>query len=819
MKNKREEVLSERDLAHVDYETQRCQNMKTHAGNVALFAGEACAISELRPLIELTGLLHDAGKLGAENQDDFENILKLGNEVHKRGLDHSTAGGILAQELIKAWPVSEFISTLIYFHHGLGDCINLENGRSLRELRQEKEIEYGLIKEKFFEIYDKKLLEKYCSAAIVSYKSIYEKVKSFIKKCDLSQQKYGNGYFFMGMYLRVVLSLLIDADWTDTACFFQDILLSKRISAERTQEIWKECIDNFAQYLEKEVRNNSDNGNLLNSFRQEISDSCREASEKDQKLYRLTVPTGAGKTLSSLRFALYHAQKTKKQHIIYIAPFNSILEQNADEIRKAVGNSSVVLEHHCNVVCEDREEEKYRSLTETWDVPIIVTTAVQILNTLFSDQKSCIRRMHTLCNSIIIFDEVQAFPVKCTELFNLAVNFLSQFCETTVVLCSATQPTLASLRENNVCQCTEMAGEVGKYAKAFKRAEIIDATELEIYPGGMDITDLKKFGIEKTVEYGSTLVIVNTAACAFELFQKLKEDCSGEYVLFHLSNNMCPQHKLDILGEIKKTLKDRSRKVICVSTQLVEAGVNFSFGCVIRSKAGLDNIIQAAGRCNRHKELGRMGAVYIVQMSKEAENLEHLREIREAQAALQKVLHEFKREPELFSYTLDSEYAIEQYYLNYRMQMRENETKFPVEVDGVTLTLVDLLGKNETGRQQYRRVHGKEIKTKLPQAFQTAGHKFEAISNDYKVSIVVPYNDEAKQLLDELSQVYLDTGIKKRILRKLQRYTVGISESRKTKLGNAIYESCNREVLILSDGYYDKEVGIVDEPRMEFQCM
>ena len=159
MKNKREEVLSERDLAHVDYETQRCQNMKTHAGNVALFAGEACAISELRPLIELTGLLHDAGKLGAENQDDFENILKLGNEVHKRGLDHSTAGGILAQELIKAWPVSEFISTLIYFHHGLGDCINLENGRSLRELRQEKEIEYGLIKEKFFEIYDKKLLE------------------------------------------------------------------------------------------------------------------------------------------------------------------------------------------------------------------------------------------------------------------------------------------------------------------------------------------------------------------------------------------------------------------------------------------------------------------------------------------------------------------------------------------------------------------------------------------------------------------------------------------------------------------------------------
>lgn len=819
MENKIEKVLRKRDLAHVDYETQRCQHMKTHAENVALFAGDACQIPEWRPLIELTGLLHDTGKLGTENQDDFENILKLGNEVHKHGIDHFTAGGILAQELIKEWPVSEFISTLIYFHHGLGDCINLENGRSLKEIRQEKEIEYDLIKEKFFQIYDKKVLEEYCSAAVVSYKAVYQKVKSFVKKCDISQQECGNGYFFMGMYLRVALSLLIDADWTDTACFFQDISLSKRISTERTQEIWKECIDNFGQYLEKEIKINPDNGNLLSSFRQEISDSCRKAAEKDKKLYRLTVPTGAGKTLSSLRFALYHARKTKKQHIIYIASYNSILEQNAEEIRKAIGNSSVVLEHHCNVICKDEEEEKYRSLTETWDVPIIVTTAVQILNTLFSDQKSCIRRMHTLCNSIIIFDEVQAFPVKCTELFNLAVNFLSQFCETTVVLCSATQPTLASLDKNNVCQCTEMTGEIGKYTKAFKRAEIIDATDPELYPGGMDITDLKNFAIEKTVEYGSTLVIVNTTACAFELFQKLKEDCSEEYVLFHLSNNMCPQHKLDVLREIKKTLKERSRKVICVSTQLVEAGVNFSFGCVIRSKAGLDNVIQAAGRCNRHKELGRMGAVYIVQMSKEAENLGHLQEIRKAQAALQKVLDEFKREPELFNHTLDSEYAIKQYYSNYHMQMKKNETKFPVEVYGVTLTLVDLLGENETGCRQYFRAHGKKIKTKLPQAFQTAGQKFEVIPNDYKVNIVVPYNDEAKQLLNELSQVYLDIGVKKKILRKLQRYTVGISEDRKTKLGNAIYESCNKEILILSDGYYDKEVGVVDEPKMEFRYM
>ena len=155
-----------------------------------------------------------------------------------------------------------------------------------------------------------------------------------------------------------------------------------------------------------------------------------------------------------------------------------------------------------------------------------VTTAVQVLNTLFSAQKSCIRRMHNLCNSIIIFDEVQAFPVKCTELFNLAVNFLSQFCETTVVLCSATQPTLASLKENNICECQEMVGEAEKYAKAFKRVEIIDETKLL---GKMEIEDLRDFTLEKVEEYQSVLVIVNTIKCAFEVFKKLAETCTEEW--------------------------------------------------------------------------------------------------------------------------------------------------------------------------------------------------------------------------------------------------------------------------------------------------
>lgn len=809
------EKAQKRKLAHVDYESGRQQTMKAHADNVASFAEHVCTLSELKPLIKLVGLLHDAGKLGRENQEDFENILKEGDDVHKAGLDHSTAGGRLGQELIKEWPVSEFISTVIYFHHGVGDCINLENGQSLQKHRNEKEIDYEWIKQEFFRIYNKEIMEDYSRKAVQSYKNLYEKISSFYKANTISGKSCGNRNFFMGMYFRVILSLLIDSDWTDTACFFQNATLSERISTEETQRIWEECIENFEQYMEQMVRNNPENGNLLNSFRQEISDLCRQAAEKDQKLYRLTVPTGAGKTLSSLRFALYHAKKMKKQHIIYIAAFNSILEQNAEEIRKAIGMASVVLEHHCNVICEEGEEERYRSLTETWDSPIIVTTAVQILNTLFSSQKSCIRRMHTLCNSIIIFDEVQAIPDKCMELFNLAVNFLSEFCNTTVVLCSATQPSLAKVKENNICECVEMVGTSKRYVDAFKRTNIIDATKL--YPGGMEIEDLSDFALEKVEMYQSILLIVNTTTCALNTFLKLKEVCSEEYALFHLSNNMCPQHKLDTLETIKSTLKDRTKKIICVSTQVVEAGVNFSFGCVIRSKAGLDNVIQAAGRCNRHKEQGRMGTVFIVQMSEKAECLNHLPEIKNAQSALQKVLDYYKNEPARFKDSLDSEESIRYYYLNYYSQLRVNETKFPI--DKYATTIIELLSENTIGQKQYARANGKKIRTKLPQAFLTAGQAFEVISNDYKVNVVVPYNNEAQELLDELSQDYLDIEEQKKILRKLQRYTVGISAYRKDKLGNAIYESGNGTLLILCDGYYDKKVGVVDEPNMEIQFM
>lgn len=805
-------------LAHVDWSSGRRQSMKEHSDNVAFLASEMCMLPELRDFAWMVGKLHDAGKLGSENQQDFENILLHGDGVHRNDLDHSTAGGWIGEDLIEKMiedprvykAVAELLSNAIYFHHGIGDCISLKTGELVTEQRRRKEIAYEEIDQRFFQIYDRKVLEEKCVDLRKAYLQIDKKIDSFKRKYNMPKNNCGTPYFYMGMYLRVLLSLLIDADWTDTACFFQNEPLKTRIPSEEMQRIWEKTTLYFENYLVAEVEGNPDNGSALNQIRQKISETCRDVAKTEENLYRLTVPTGAGKTLSSLRFALHHAKEKKKQHIFYVAPFNAILEQNAEGIRKATGNPEIVLEHHCNVVCEEGEEEKYRSLTETWDVPIIVTTAVQMLNTLFSDKKSSIRRMHTLCNSIIIFDEVQVIPVRCMELFHLAVNFLSKFCNTTIILCSATQPSLAKLQENNICPCKEMVDHMEMYQEQFRRTSIIDGTKLQ--DRAMTIENLADFAWQNTEQYHSTLCIVNTTAAAFQLFQELKRNCTEDYNIYHLSNNMCPQHKLDTLEQIRKGLKDRQRKIICVSTQLVEAGVNFSFGCVIRSKAGLDNVIQAAGRCNRHKEFTQLGAVYIVDISKDVEKLDKLYEIAAAQQALQKTLDDFDANPEYFHQCLDSEQAVTEYYRNYQDQIRLNETKFPVpEYD---TTLVELLGKNKTGTSQYCRTHGmKKSETRIPQAFATAGKIFEVIEDNHKVNVVVPYCEEARELVEELVACENSDGSK--IIRKLQRYTVGITIQRKENLSNAIHEYYDGKIFMLADGYYDNEVGVVDEPIMQ----
>ena len=809
-KNDEENKKKDPYLAHVIPETHQIQPLLNHHTNVRHLILNNCPLEILTSVAWLAATFHDCGKYGPEFQAYMEEVLEKAGEEVKRNVDHSTAGGRLITSLAPGMLASKIISTAIYSHHGLADCINMESGRSLEEERNEKKIDYDTITERFFQYTDIDVIQEHIDRAKADSLKIMDSIAEMINRDKPSV--YGSGNFYLGMYERLLVSLLIDSDWSDTASFFEQKGLPRRLSKEETQHIWEQSIAYFEDYLSTLTARDEKKKSPLNVIRQEISDICLKAAEQPDKLYCLTVPTGAGKTFSGLRFALHHAQKYEKQHIMYVAPFNSILEQNAEEIRNAVGNNEFVLEHHCNIVKESAdEEEKYRRLTETWDCPIIVTTAVQVLNTLFSGRKRDIRRMHSLCNSIIIFDEVQAFPINCTELFNLAVNFLSAFCNTTVVLCSATQPTLAKLPKNCMFDADHMVRNVDRYSEEFKRTKIQDMTDL--VSGGMSVNDLKNFIDEIFPDEESILVIVNTKACAKALYELLEGCYNDTCILYHLSTNMCPKNRQEQLDEIKQSL-DRTKRVICVSTQLVEAGVDFSFRCVIRSMAGLDNIIQAAGRCNRNKKNPDAGPVYIVRMSPEAEHLSGLPDIKAAQEAMETVLHQYRTCPESLDGKLDSQKAVAFYYRQFYLKMVNIKTNYPASYRNTPCNLVDLLSDNKLGKSQYTNVHGHRAKNVLNQAFKTAGELFRVIPDDEGVKVVVEYDEETKKLLNELDNPYLGLKEQKEILRKLQVYTVGISEYRKEKLGRAVTSVCQGNVLVLSENYYSKKTGVSDIPKM-----
>ena len=784
------------------------QSVRRHLEGTMKLAEKNCPLDILKNTAIVAALLHDAGKLSQDFFEYMRDIQKYGEKARPRLVDHTSAGGWILEEIVGRKRLTELIGTAVFSHHGLQDCVDMETGETLAESRRRKPIDFETIRGRYFEIVDREVLIQYLKNAHKDVQSMVGAISQWVN--SKGQKCCGDGDFYMGMYERLLLSILIDSDWTDTACFCQGEEAPERLSEEQTQRIWEESIEHFERYMENLTA--SGEKSPLNTYRNEISDLCCQAAKEQRNLYRLTVPTGAGKTLSSLRFALHHAQKYHKRHIIYVAPYNSILEQNAEDIRQAVGNEAFVLEHHCNIFYEDEKRALvYKKLTENWDVPIIATTAVQMLNTLFSSQKSSIRRMYNLCNSVIIFDEVQAFPVKGTELFNLAVNFLAEFCSTTVILCSATQPSLARLRENNLYDCAEMTGSVSRYAEAFQRVEIEDKTDL--VPGGMEPLDLGKFALEAFQKYGSVLIVVNTKRCAKQVYRCLRESGGDTYSLYHLSTSMCPENRREELREIKEKLKN-GEPVICVSTQLIEAGVNVSFGCVIRSLAGLDSIVQAAGRCNRHKEL-EMGKVYIVKMSQKAENLNNLYDIKAAQKASDKFLYHFKVHPECFDNRIDSEQAVTAYYKEYFRDAGAAPTKYPSK-KYVGTTLEELLGRNRPASSQYKRRHEGASPPFLRQAFRAAGEDYEVIPESAKVTVVIPYDDAARRNIEALEDRFAPAAEQKKAIRILQRYSVGISESQMRELGQAIHKVGETEILVLSMDYYDRKEGVLEEPQNRF---
>ena len=796
-------------IAHKIKETNQIQTVEEHCESTALLMKKKCPLEELIPIAWLTGFLHDRGKASDRFQEYILASVEGNMEVHRGEVNHSSAGGRIIEAMLNKTLASKIIQEAIYSHHGLRDCLSPKDGRLIFEWFDDNaEVKQAV--ERFFQIYNKLQLENQCKEAFNAVTEIKNKIIEFDRSTG-GHSIYGSREYFLGMYERLLISLLVEGDRTDTASFMQKKSIENIPNDNEMKLLWDECILHLEEHLRglKVV-------NKVDEARRAISEQCLEAAAKPSALYRLTVPTGGGKTFSSLRFALQYARKYKKRHIIYVAPYNSILEQNAGDIKLALGRDDIVLEHHSNVIYEEKaDEERYTLLAENWESPVICTTAVQFLNTLFSSGLRNIRRMYSICNSVILFDEIQALPVKTIELFNQAINFLTVFGKSAVVLCSATQPLLDRLGENCLCPPTNMITEQlsETYAGIFRRTTLIDCTDTS--GAGFNVEELSDFAGRIFEKERQILIIVNTKNCARTAFQRLKERYENRCKVVHLSTNMCAENRNIILKKVKNALTE-GQEIICVSTQLIEAGVNISFKAVIRSLAGLDSIIQAAGRCNRHGETDN-GNVYIVKMSSEAENISKLTDIKEAQAAMQEVLYQYRKYSESIGGSLTSKQAMELYYQRYFYQ-RKGDMKYNVNVDGIGTgeegaDLVNLLSVNGIGLMEYHKSSGRQLQSRLMnQAFKTAGDLFEVIPEEGKIDVVVEYYEEARRIIDSLNNPYLTITEQKTLFRKLQRFTVGISETMRREIGNAIYPAGNGKIFVLNRDYYSKENGVSDTP-------
>lgn len=524
-------------IAHKEQERE--QTIKEHLCGTAQLAGEFAEKFGKGEWGYCCGKMHDIGKYSQEFQ---EKIKKNTNKM----IDHSTAGAKICKELGGYYQI---LSYCIAGHHaGLPDYGNTGIASSLCGRYNKK-------------IYDYQ-----------AYKDEIEIPKLQTDPIPFRGDK--NNDFALAIFIRMIYSCLVDADFLDTE-FFMKNGKTEREFGEPLEVLWKRLEKHILKWLE------NDDTDTINGRRTEILKNCIKEGEDEKGIFRLTVPTGGGKTIASLAFALKHAVKHGMDRIIYVIPYTSIIEQNAQIFRDILGEQNV-LENHCNVDYSNSEEFKPMQLaSENWDKPVIVTTNVQFFESLFSNKSSKCRKIHNIANSVIILDEAQMLSLDYLKPCTAMLEELVDNYKTSIVLCTATQPALDEIWSVKK-QITELCPRVEEQFRFLKRVEYQNIGNIS-----------KKKLAEKLKEETNALCIVNTKKCAQELYRMLE----GEGV-YHLSTSMYPNHRKSILKKIRERLAEK-RKCVVIATSLVEAGVDLDFKHVYRQIAGIDSMIQAAGRCNR----------------------------------------------------------------------------------------------------------------------------------------------------------------------------------------------------------------------------
>ena len=772
--------------AHIREYDKAVQSVKEHCLNTAELAYKYAEPLGLGNVAYVQGLLHDIGK----NHRDFDAYIKGDSGLKRGDIDHSYAGAKYICEFAdgidtqKYHNVSRFIARTIISHHGLHDWITAD-GQDYFIKRISNADRYEAIKESVKDIVSESELRGYLEKAYDEYTVTRARIKDLSKASD-------DFAFYLGLLERLMQSVLIDADRTDTADF---------ISGKKSETIYtgKTVFSQMQKSLNEQLKRFSKLDDPISMQRMSISDRCEKFAAHHVGICRLIVPTGGGKTLSSLRFAIEYAKNYDLDRIFYTAPFTSILEQNSERIKSIAGEENF-LEHHSNVVLENETAEelnRYELRTEKWDMPVIATTMVQLLCSLFSGKSTSVRRMHRLCRSVIIIDEIQSLPVKCVYMFNLAVNFLARIGQSAIVLCSATQPTLDETKYPLLIDdMSSMTGDHSKDFAAFRRTNIIS----KVTPYGYTYDDAAGFCSECFDKCKNLLVVVNTKAAAKTLYELLKERYDGCAEIVHLSTSMCPEHRREKIKQLMEDL-ECGKRLICVTTQLIEAGVDISFSCVVRSLAGLDNAAQAAGRCNRHGESPEPCPVYIINIRDE--KLGTLGDIKTAQNISDQLFdnpaYSDYQSPETLSVYFKKLYA-----------ERKNDLAYSVMDGGDKTSLLKLLSLD---KHRYD-VSSKTCSRYSAQAFKTAGNKFEVISNN-TVDVIVPYNEEAEDIIAELnSEITPDRCLK--LLRRAQKYTVGIYNGTNIKLceQNALY-LLNCGAFALKKEFYNHEYGVTTEGALQ----
>ncbi len=804
------------------------QYLWTHLEETSKLVGQFADKIGLKECGELIGLLHDLGKasiefqnyiLSAEGKINPDADGYVDAEAQKGKIDHSSAGAqiifrTLSMEGAAGLNAAQVLSLCIASHHsGLIDCL-LPSGKDDFNRRINKSEDKTHVNEALSNLDEgeQQQLSGLLSNELL-VKNTIEKIRSLKEIGD----QQDTAMFKYGLLARFLFSCLIDADRLSTADF--EFTRNVKIRNYGKYCSWDVLVERLNHKL-KEFENKTER-NKVDELRSKVSQQCFDFASKPKGIYQLTVPTGGGKTLASLRFALNHAKHHKMDRVFYIIPFTSIIDQNADEVRKILEDKDgegryldrVVLEHHSNLTPEE-ETKRQNLLSENWDAPIVFTTQVQFLETLFGSGTRSARRMHQLANSVIIFDEVQTIPIRCVHMFNVALRFLVNNCGASVVLCTATQPLLdkdtwlkKGMDKDYVHRFLSISSEqkiISNELELFTRLKRVEVFDKRRESGGWSEDEIADLAEKELREMGSVLVIVNKRESARSLYQKLKE--GNRSPLYHLSTNMCPMHRLNVLNAVRERL-EKKQPVICVSTQLIEAGIDIDFGTVIRYVAGLNSIAQAAGRCNRNGKR-KTGKVYIV--NPQNENLDKLRDIKIGAGDTERVLREYGRDPDAFENNVIGLKATERFYAYYFYD-RKKEMSYPIPSSNKEIgredNLFNLLSLNSLSVKRYQNENHEALPPlPLKQSFQSAAKAFYAIDSPTR-GVIVPYGKEGDDIVNQLCEADM---LEKQydLLKAAQRFSVNLYPYEFEEMRDAIREVQRESGIYYMDyQYYSNEFG------------